>query len=801
MKDSFFDEELNQGGESVDMMALLFRYLNNWYYFLASILLVCGAMVIYIKTLTPIYQVDASVIIEDPKDKKSSGAAMDFANLGIFSASSNFDNELELLRSRTLVKNTVVDLGLNISYAKEGLLRPEPLYKNSPINVWMSIEECASLPSTALLSIEQITDSAIHIDMEIHDKLGEKICFEQGFDALPASFETPFGTLLISAGEDIYREEWQVGDVLRVSVSNPTATAKRYLANLVIEPSSKTTTIANIALEGSVAARSSDFIVRLVDLYNKQTNDYKNEVALKTSEFINDRIAIINRELGLTEREIEIFKREAGITDIVSDAQITLSESSAYKQRSVENSTQLRLVDFLSEYASSPESKYEVLPINVGLSDAGLSQLIASYNEMLLERKRLLLTSSESNPTVVKLDVSIASMRSNVLTTIASVKAGLLITQSDIEREAKLYAGRISSVPTQEREFISISRQQEIQSTLYLMLLQKREENALTLASTANNARIFNEPLASTRPVAPNKKLYMLVALILALGVPIFIIYLKDLFSFNIVGRSDVEKITTVPVLADIPSNSQMPEQGSVVVEENKNDIMAEAFRSFRTNLLFMFKPGQKVAMVTSTSSGEGKSFISSNIAVSLALMGKKVVIVGLDIRKPGLNKAFNMSGKLSGISNYLANPSIDLLSLIQTSPLSPNLSILFGGTIPPNPTELLSRDALDRAIDTLKEEYDYIILDTAPIGMVTDTQIISRVADLSIYVCRAKYTNKSDYHFINELQRKSALPNLTTVINAVDLRRRGYGYYGYGNRYGHGYGYGYEQDGKLKKR
>lgn len=807
MNENLYDDQFDQSEESFDILALLFRYLNYWYYFVASVLILVAAMFLYLKTVTPTYEVNASVIIEDDKGKSGSNPMMNLESLGFVTATSGFDNELELLQSRTLIKNTVISEGLYISYEKKGLFRNEDLYKKSPVQVWVSPEEALKLQGGAKMEIKVLSETAYDVTITIADSEGVEVEYNKTFNKLPAVFTTPSVTFSLTHGVGETVAEWTPEDILLVSVSNPIAVAKGYTASLTIAASSKTTTIANIALKNSNKSRGVDFINKLVELYNKETNDYKNQVALKTSEFINARIEIINRELGATEEELEAFKKQAGITDLQSDAQIALSENSAYKQRIVENNTQLRLVQFLKDYATNPESEYEVLPINVGLSDAGLAQLIAGYNEMLLERKRLLITSSESNPAVVTLDASISSMRTNVLTTINSVEKGLLITQTDIEKEAELYAGRISSAPTQEREFITIARQQEIQSTLYLLLLEKREENALTLASTANNARIFNEPLATTAPVAPNKKMYMLIALVLGLGIPMGVVYLKDLFSFKIEGRSDVEKITKIPVLADIPTYTDKPDDSSIVVQENKNDLMAESFRALRTNMLFTMKEGQKVALITSTCTGEGKSFISSNLAVSLALMGKKVIIVGLDIRKPGLNKTFNMSGKLEGISNYLSKPSTDLMSLIQPSGISPNLSILFGGTIPPNPTELLSRDTLDKAIEILKEKYDYVILDTAPIGMVTDTQIISRVADASIYVCRANFSNKSDYRYINELHHMNKVPNLSTVINDVDLRKRRYGYYGYGNRYGYGnkygyggqygYGYGYEQEDK----
>ena len=423
---------------------------------------------------------------------------------------------------------------------------------------------------------------------------------------------------------------------------------------------------------------------------------------------------------------------------------------------------------------------------------------------MLVERKRLLRTSTENNPTIINLDTSISAMKENVQVSLDRVLRGLFITKADLDREANRYSRRISEAPGQEREFVSIARQQEIKAGLYLMLLQKREENAITLAATANNAKIIDEAIADDAPVAPRSKITYLIALILGVGIPVGVIYLLELTKFKIEGRADVEKLTSAPIVGDIPLTDE--KQGAIAVFENQNNLMSETFRNVRTNLQFMLGNDKKVILVTSTVSGEGKSFISGNLAISLSLLGKKVVIVGLDIRKPGLNKVFNISKREQGITQYLANPEKNLMDLVQLSDVSKNLYILPGGTVPPNPTELLARDGLDKAIETLKKNFEYVILDTAPVGMVTDTLLIGRVADLSVYVCRADYTRKNEYTLINELIDGNKLPNLCTVINGLDLKKRKYGYYygygkygkyyGYGKRYGYGYGYG-EQSGK----
>ena len=482
---------------------------------------------------------------------------------------------------------------------------------------------------------------------------------------------------------------------------------------------------------------------------------------------------------------------------------MALQEKSRYEQQLTENATQLSLVQDLHNYLQDINHLHEVIPSNIGLQDANLKAIINQYNTLIVERKRLLRTSSENNPAVVNMNSSIDAMRINVQTSIGSVLRGLQITQRNLQREANRFTGRISNAPKQEQEFMTIQRQQEIKATLYILLLKKREENALTLAATASNGRIIEAP-ASGGPIAPRKKMFWLTALMLGIGLPVGIIYLMDLLKYKIENRMDVEKLTKVTIIGEIPSCSPMLKDSpnSIVVHENKNNLMEETFRSIRTNLLFMLEKGQKVILVTSSIPKEGKSFAAANLATSLAFLGKKTLIVGMDIRKPGLNKTFGFSTRSHGITNYLQNPDqVNLSDMIFTSEVSPNLHILPGGSVPPNPTELVARPIFDETIEELKKHYDYIILDTAPIGLVTDTSIIAHVADIGIVICRADYTPKAAFRNINNLQKDQIFTKLATVINDFDMNQRknsySYGYgrkygYGYGRKYGFGYGYGY---------
>lgn len=792
----------------IDYKAILFEYLMYWPWILGCIIVMGIAMYAYLRYKAPIYNINATVLIkQDDQTKSSSIPPMQaMQDLGMLSMASNFDNEVEILRSRTLVKKVVNKLNLYINYKEKQTFRyPADLYKNSPVQVWTTPEEADCLFRPVTLEMTCTPNGQVDVKANFYpDPNSGEITIHKHFDKLPGVLTTPVGVFTLSSNRDSTLAQINEVRTITAIITPPTAVANNYANNLTSEPTSKTTTIASLSLEESNTSRGIDFINMLVTLYNEDANNDKNEVAAKTAQFIDERISIINQELGTTESQLANFKQQAGLTDLSSDAQLALKENSVYQQKQAENATQLRLVAFLKNYINDTKNEMEVIPTNVGLADQGLSELIIKYNDLLIERKRLLRTSSESNPAVVQLDAGIRATRINVQTTVENVEKALLITQSDLDREGKKYATRISNAPTQEKELMSITRQQEIKASLYLLLLQKREENAITLASTATNGRIIEEAMAGNYPIAPNKKMYYLIALIFGLGIPVGIIYLRDLLRFKIESRADVEKITDVPVVGDIPLSNT--EGHPIVVQENRNGLMEEVFRSVRTNLQYMLGEDQKVILFTSTTSGEGKSFSAGNLACSFAFMGKKVVIVGLDIRKPGLNKVFEISHKERGITQYLADPKhTDLLSLCQPSAISPNLFILPGGTVPPNPTELVARKTLDEAIEQLKQSFDYVLLDTAPIGMVTDTQLIARVADLSVYVCRADYTHKSDYELINDLKRENKLPNLCTLINGIDMdqRKNGY-YYGYGKygkygKYGYGkkygYGYGYEED------
>lgn len=783
-----------------DYKTFLVKLLMYWPWIVGCVVIFLIGAFFYLKTLTPLYTVSSSVLIKD-NNGKTSGSEASLADLGfVTSSTQNFDNELEILRSRTLLKKVVTNLDLYISYNLPGQFRNEEVYKQSPVKVWVTPEEAERM---GYAEVEMhFQNGKLHTATVLHQ--GEE--WKKEIDNLPAVFSTPVGVFTFSAADSTWQTLQPVPELIQATVLSPNVAAASFRNRLAVAASNKSTTIALLSLTDSEVTRGTDFLNKLVDLYNEEGNNDKNEVAAKTAEFINERIHLINEELGTTESQLASFKQRAGVVDVTADATQAAGEQASYERAYAENEVQISLVEHLKNHIQNETSQYDVIPANIGLNNSDLNTVVQNYNEMLIERKRLLRTSHEDNPAVQSLNASIEVMRKSVMGAIQTAEKGLLINRQALQAQTRKFAGKVSDAPVQEKEYLSMSRQQEIQANLYLMLLQKREENNITLASTANNARVIDEPLAGGQIFPTPSQTYM-IAFILGLALPIGVIFVWGLLQFKIQTRSDVEKITNLPIVGDIPLTNEVS-GSAIVVHENRNELMEEVFRAVRTNIQYMLTEGQKVILFTSTTSGEGKSFNAGNLACSFAFMGKKVVIVGLDIRKPGLNKVFHLSHKEAGISQYLADPEhTDLRSLCQVSTVSENLYILPGGTIPPNPTELVARKSLDMAIDILKQHFDYVILDTAPIGMVTDTQLVARVADLSVYVCRSNYTAKSEFKLINELKQDNKLPHPCILLNGIDMNKREngsyygygkygkYGRYGYGKKYGYGYGYGYGKE------
>ena len=815
MKDnSYNDSYSKEEEEGIDFQKLLMIFLINWKWCVLSVIVCMAGAFVYLRYATPLYRITAKVMIKDTKKGGYTSEMVALEDLGFLNSTGGIDNEIEVLLSKSLIKRTVMDLKLYTSYYEEGRFKDRDLYNQSPI--WVDLEhgKAADLKVGFLLTFSPKEDSTFVVEYKTVDENGEPVEKEEKISKLPYLLETINGNLIISRNPAV---ELSLDRKLKVSIRPPLNTAKSYLANLTVEPTSKTTSVAVISIVNSNRKRGEDFLNELIATYNEDANNDKNVIAQKTEDFIAERIEIVGKELNQTEGDVQNFKVRSGLVNLVSDAEQALKETSDYEKKRVEVNTQLNLVQMLSDYVFDPSNNLKTLPTNIGLTDAALTQMITTYNAQILQRDRLLRTATESNPAVMSITAIAEGLLDNIKTAIVNLKNGLTISKNNIEREVAKYTGRISSAPVQEREFAGIARQQEIKSGLYLMLLQKREENSIALAATADNAKIIDDALAEEIPLSPKRSMIWLIAFVMGIAIPIGVLYVLNLFRYKISGRPDVEKLTNISILGEVPIAEELEKgERAVVVREDSNDLMAETFRAIRTNLNFVLtNPNSKVVLFTSTTATEGKTFISSNLAVSLALLGKKVILCGLDIRKPRLVDLFKLTDKKRGITTFLAGDANDkelLFNQIMNSGINPNLDLLPSGVIPPNPAELLAKENLDKAIEYLSEKYDYILLDTAPVGLVADTLLIGRVANASIYVCRAEHTPKADFEFINELYKENKLPHMSLVINAVDLEKGGYYYgsgkYGYKNRYGYRYNYGYgygmnsnNKSGKKKKK
>lgn len=694
------------------------------------------------------------------------------SGLGGVSLSSNFDNEVEIMQSRSLLKKVVTDLGLYISTAQQRITGYNiPLYKTSPIQIYLSPEEATALESDVKVKTTYTPEGKLTAHIKyVQEEEEQEI--EKTFDKLPAVFPTPVGVLSFAKSDSLLTEirKEESGDIKLITyINSPIEAAKAYKENLGIEGGKKTT-IAQVSLQDNDKQRAIDFINYLIVCYNQDILDEKSKVVLKTSDFIRERMEVVNQELSTTESEIADFKQKSGLTDLSADAQLVLQESAKYEQLRVENETQIRLVEFLRDYIQNPAHADEVIPANVGLKEEKLTAAIDEYNSLLAERRRLLRTSSESNPAVINLNDGIQTLQKSIQTTVASTLKGLQIAQNDLERQMRQFTDRINSAPQQEREYINLARQQEIKSRLYLVLLQQREENILSLGLTTDTGRIVEEALPDKDPVSPKKKIAALASLFLGLCIPAGVIFLRDSMGSKVEKGADIKGLTSVPFLTELPHNQQN-QKGHLAVRENQNGPMEEAFRTLRTQLLFQLDTTDKVILFTSAQGEEGTTFVASHTAASLAFLGKKVVVVDMNLRRPGLPSYFSLPTDAKRMTDYLNAPKqVRLLDLVQPSAVHANLDILPGGALVANSTELVSQDAFADAIRQLKEKYDYVILDTAPLPLVTDTVLIGRTADICVFVCRAGVTPKSACDYLNTLSREQKFPKLAVLLNDVEI-------------------------------
>ena len=787
MADYVANEELQKEEESsIFSLANLWTIVVlNWQWILLSTFIALSLAFLYLRYTSPVFSSAMKVLIKDEEGRnRSMSGQMNLESMGIISNSNGFDNELEILNSTNVNSRVVKSLKLYVSYAIEGRIRKVEQYQNNPIIVDMPQHQLIVLQSPIMLDIDK-NGKGLKVQGKVYvPEQKEPITFEREVKKLPGSINTPMGVIIFQQNPGTkWKDETLYATIMPIDLA-----ARIYRQKLSASATSKTTTVANVTFTDTQVGRSLDYLNELIKCYNEDANEDKNEVAMKTEEFIKERLDFIRGELDVTEGEMEQYKKSNVLINLTNDATTALSSTTEYQKKQVEFETQLNLINALVNYMNNPANAMRVIPANLGLDNVNLNSVISKYNDYVLQRNRLLKTSSESNPFVQRLTAQLEEMWPSIRTSLEAIRKDVMTQKASADSQFHMFSSRISSTPTQERALTNMSRQQEIKANLYLMLLQKREENYISLASTAAKARIIDSPQRVGK-VSPKSSIIWLIALILGMGFPVGIIFLSDLLRFRIGGREDLEKLTKLNVLADIPLAAKgLDGEKALVVRENSNNSMEEAFRGLRTNLRFILESGEKVILCTSCIPGEGKTFLSTNLAMSLALMGKKVVVVGLDIRKPRLVKLFGLPADKKGITTFLSGDSnsYDVLDdQIVHGVINKNLDVLPAGVIPPNPSELLSREQLEWAINLLKEHYDYVVLDTPPIAMVSDTLAIGRVANMTILVCRADYSPRSNFDIINSLSADGKLPKVNLVLNGVDMRKKKYGYYyGYG-KYG----------------
>ena len=773
---------------SINFQTIYTAVILHWKWFVLSLIICMGSAMIYLRYKTPVYQAYAKLLIKDDDSRGRGGKSgvLTTSNLGIMSNSTGIDNEMEILSSLSIAQQAVRDLKLYVNYSLEGKVKDHLIYNSEPISVDLDPSHLEKLNYPISLEINRKGSSYTVTGEYLNPKTGVKNSIEKTITSFPTRIDTKTGIITLQSNGD--RGLLPEGRALKVTILSPKSVAAKYAGSLSVSQTSKTTTIAELVLKDESPQRAVDYLRQLAICYNRQANEDKNEIAVRTEEFINGRLEKINAELGSTEGSLEEYKKRNNMVELKMNAAQAVQNQDVYSQKLAEANTQMALLNSISEYMNDPSNKYQTLPSNVGLSDASATSLIDKYNDIVITRNRLLRSASESSPTVTPLTAQLDDLTSSIQRAMIQARKSMEIERNNIANMYGRYASQTNATPEQERILTQIGRQQDVKSGLYLMLLQKREENSISLAATADKGKLIDDPQYMGK-VSPKNSMIMLIALILGLAIPAGVIFIVNFMRYKIEGHDDVAKLTSLPIIADVAVASETAKtKADIVVHENQNNQMEEVFRSLRTNLQFIMAENEKVVLFTSSTSGEGKTFTAANLAVSFALLDKKVVLVGLDIRKPRLAELFEINDHQHGITNLLTQPdptAADVKKQILKSGISNNLDILMAGPIPPNPAELVARKSLDQVIDILKETYDYVLIDSAPVGLVTDTLQIGRVANATVFLCRADYTPKEAFGYINDLAKEKKLPNMCVVINGIDMSKKKYGYYyGYG-RYG----------------
>ena len=761
----------------IDLKEILFRFLGHWKWFVLSIILCLAYGALKVYRAAPMFRASGLVLIKDSRTG-SDEFLLDLAGMG----RSNMENEMAALKSPDLCAKVVAALEFYTTYSIQGKfgMRERELYKSeSPIYVRLE-----NVPPDSILYPAFLEFVPLGNRFEINT-FGKT--YSVNVKDMPIQLETPGGVFYI----DMHKGASMPERNIFVSINNPKALSWGYAGMLDVQERSENSTLLNVSMSGYHPLKCIDFIIKLIEIYNDETNKDKNAVALNTSTFILDRLKVIEADLAGVEKNAEDFRQTHQITDISSAAGMYFQRSGQHEQEKAHLETQINHISYVETFINNPANKSLTLP-NLFLSDAGITGLVNKYNETLLQRERLEKASSELNPELVQINENLEAMRQSIITSISSVKQTLLISMRNLERQNVINNARVQTVPELDRQYGEITRQQKVKEDLYIYLLKKKEETLLSQAAISPKAKMITAP-AFAMQTAPDRQTTMMYSLLAGLFIPIIVIIIRDFFRTKIESREDIEKILQVPFIGEISRNSDT--STSVVVKKNVNSSIVELFRALRNNLNFIIgKTDKKVILVTSTLAGEGKTFVSINLAMSFALMNKKVLLVGLDIRNPKLAQNLGLK-KSKGITSFLSSAEEDYTELVTNTTYHENLFLLQSGSVPPNPNEILASDRLDLLIKELRSDYDIIIVDTAPVGLVSDTFLLNRIADIFVYVTRENITPKQTSDFINSLYTENRLSNMYVVLNATELRKKKYGYARY--KYGYKYNYGYSSDKK----
>ena len=776
----------DEGLRVSDILELVTKHI--WWYVVVT--MCCLFFAGYYLYRTPaVYSRSAKVIIDD----SSQDAAM--RNLGMASANmmrrtfTGVENELEAFASPDLMQIVVERLGLQTKYVEKQVLRDVEMYHNAPVRMYLAgMNPTSGFSFTLSPAAEgQVTLSEFKIKS---DEIEEIVIGNYG-DTLV----TPAGSLVIYPQENI--EDF--AHPIRISWSNASAAAKSYAGKLKVSLSGKESSVAVISMTDQFPSRADAVISTLINVYNEEWLANKNRSAINTAQFLNERIVVIEQDLSAVENAIKEYKEKNNVSDLKASSQNYLSESSLYASKAFEMNNQISVAKYIKDYLNNPANANALIPSNLGLNNANVGTQIAEYNDLVLQRDRLMVGSGIHNPLVADLTSSLAAIRTAILSSIDNLIATLQLQLQKVQSQEKQILARINSTSGQELQLLSLQRQQQIIQNLYVFLLQKREENELAVLVNVGNTRFIVSPNGLSVPVGPNKKMILLAALILGCGLPFAFFLLRKMLDTSIKSKADLGNLS-VPFLAELPlyvrpedrfkkfrRNRNFETQNKIIVQHGSRDMMNEAFRVLRTNVDLMIgkKKGSQVLMFTSFNPAAGKSFTVMNLAASMALKGAKVLLVDLDLRKASLSKALGLVH--TGVAAYLNGKSEDYRPNVDE--VEPNFNVLPIGTLPPNPTELLLSDRFKEMIDSMRGEYDYIFLDCPPIDIVADASLITEVSDMTIFVMRANQMDKAVLPNIEELYRSGKYRHMTMLLNCVDIK---YKKYGYGkSSYGYGYGYG----------